>query len=513
MEMATLQFFKNKYRYPKYSSALASYGSPMDCTPVGVNLHGGTLRVKGTMDDFMSCNYLSISRGGNTLYAWIDDVRFRTEESFDVTYTVDAWRTYQSKIVLGTQFIKRSPNPTNLKDTLLGSVQPYPNIVSQNYSIGSLLNRVCVVQVRGSGAQTMSNTPVQPTPYQFFLVEYPINSWQDCQPLATLMGVLPNNGETKNIVTIYSIPWVDLTGLPSGNLIPVDSAGGQLGPDGGIPGFHLIDSSTDITGLLYHEVKINTDNAADLFKVNHSVNVVIPEAGILNIPDELFATNNVYLRQDIDLFSGACNYMLTTGNNTFYSMSVRGSSVSSIPILSNPEDTYISQNQNALTTSLIGDVANIGLGVAIMGMGGPTGMAAAIAGAGMAGAHHSGMDPGMAAWGAQTAVSGGVGIMENMAQRADGGHAYVNPPAFLGTALASNFNGMFWVVTTTQPVANADLVHTQFGYPQNIVDNLAFPSSGYIETQNCNVESTDGSVPRWALDEINTLFDNGILVK
>jgi hypothetical protein len=510
MEMATLQFYKNKYRYPKFSAALASYGSPMDCTPVGVNLHGGVLRVKGTMDDFMSCNYLSISRGGNTLYAWIDDVKFRTEESFEITYTVDAWRTYQSKIVLGTQFIKRSPVATSLKDTLLGSVQAYPNIQSVNYSIGSVLNRVCVVQVRGSGAQTMSNTPVQPTPYQFFLTDYPINSWQDSQPLSQLMSLLPNNGETKNIVTIYSIPWIDLSALPGAPLTVVDSAGGELGT---INGFKCVDSSTDMHGLLYHEVKINTDNAADLFKINHSVNVVIPEAGILNIPDELYATNNVYLRQDIDLFSGACNYMLTTGDNTFYSMSVRGSSMSSIPILSNPEDTYISQNQNALTTSLIGDVANIGLGVAIMGMGGPTGMAAAIAGAGMAGTHRGGMDAGMAAWGAQTAVSGGVGIMENMAQRADGGHAYVNPPAFLGTALASNFNGMFWVVTTTQPVSNQWAVNQTFGYPYNMIDGLWFPGEGYIETQNCNVESSDGSVPRWALDEINRLFDNGILVK
>jgi hypothetical protein len=202
--------------------------------------------------------------------------------------------------------------------------------------------------------------------------------------------------------------------------------------------------------------------------------------------------------------------MLTTGDNTYYTQSVRGSSVSSIPVLSNPEDTYISQNQNGLTTALIGDVANIGLG-ALMMSNPETAAMRAIAGAGMGG--HGAADWGMKMWGASVAVEGGSGILENMAQRADGGQNYANPPAFLGTALSSNFNGMFWVVITTQHTDNNDLVHTLFGYPYNKIDNLSFPSSGYIETQNCNVESTDGSVPRWALQEINTLFDNGILVK
>jgi hypothetical protein len=505
MEMARLQFFKNKYRYPKYSATLAAYGSAMDCTPVGINLHGGVLRVAGTFTDFMSCNYMSLTRGGNTLYAWVDDVKFRTEDSFDVTYTVDAWRTYKDKIVLGNQFIKRHYLATSLRDNLLGSVQPYPDVQTFNFSIGSLLNRVCVVQVRAGAGETMSNTPVQPTPYQFYLVDYPVNSWQTCQALTDLMGILPNTGETKNIVTIYSIPWLDLTGLPSAPLIVLGADGSTLGT---VNGFKCVDANTDMSGLLYHETTIVLNNVNDLLRVGHTVQLVVPEAGILNIPDELLVNPNLKLRQDIDLFSGACNYMLTTGDNTYYTQSVRGSSVSSIPILSNPEDTYISQNQNGLTTSLIGDVANIGLGVLMMS----NPETAAIRGAGMA-MGHGGADWGMKMWGASVVAQGGSGILENMAQRADGGQNYANPPAFLGTALATNFNGMFWVVVTSQHVTNADNVHNQFGYPYNLVDNLTFPTAGYIETQQCNVESSDGSVPRWALEEINTLFDNGILVK
>jgi hypothetical protein len=60
----------------------------------------------------------------------------------------------------------------------------------------------------------MSNSPVQPTPYQFYLTEYNLNSWQDSQALVDLMSALPENGETQNLVTIYSIPWIDTTGIP-----------------------------------------------------------------------------------------------------------------------------------------------------------------------------------------------------------------------------------------------------------------------------------------------------------
>jgi hypothetical protein len=493
MEMASLQLFQNKYRYPKYSAAITAYGSTMDCTPVGIGLKSGTLRVKGDMVDFMSCNYLSLTRTGKTIYAWIDDVNVINDEVFEIKYSVDSWRTFRSKIDLGVQFIKRTYTETFLLDKLLGSIQPYYDVTSTNYSIGAATKRIAVVQVRGTGGQTMSNSPVQPTPYQFYLTEYSLNSWQDSQPLVDLMSALPQNAETQNLVTIYSIPWIDISGISGAPLIiTIDN-----NPSITVNGWKGVTSDTDMSGLLYNETPILTDGASDLMRVAHSIQIVIPEAGIINVPDELWNSGSLKLRQDIDLFSGACNYMLTTGSYAtgdycLYTESVRGSSVSSIPILTNPEDTYISQNQNALTTSLIGDVANIGMGFAIAG---------------------ASPDPGMKAWGLSSIVSGGVGIMENMAQRADGGSHYSNPPAFLGTALAANFNGTFWVVVKQQHVTNIGVVHDNFGYPYNAVGYLTFPSSGYIETQNCNISSTDGSVPRWALEEINTLFDNGILVK
>jgi hypothetical protein len=499
MDMAILRFYKNKYRYPKYSEGLTSYGTALDCTPVGINLRGGTLRVKGTMTDFMSCNYLSLNRDGQTIWAWIDDVRFRTEDSFEITYSVDAWRTYKSKVSLGTQFIKRSPAATFLKDNLLGSTQPYQDIKSESHVIGSAAQRIAVVQIRASAGEVFSNVPVQPNPYQFYLVAYPVNRWQDCLPLVNLMETLAANAETQNVVTIYSVPFFDISSFPDNPLIIQKTGGTALEP---ISGFKCITDTVTMASKLYNETPITISNANELMKSDHSIQVVIPEAGILHLPDELLGKGTIKLRQDIDIFSGACNYMLTTGSNAtgdynIYGSSVRGSSISSIPIISDPMDTYLSQNQNALATSLIGDVASIAMGAAMM---------ASPAAAGLGGA--------AAALGGSMSASSGVnGLMNTAAQLGDAGNHYANPPAFLGQALAANFSGVFWLVTRSRKVTNAAQVNNTFGYPYNMVDSLSFPASGFIQTESCMVESTDGSVPRWALEEINAMFNNGVLVK
>jgi hypothetical protein len=501
MGMAVLQLYKNKFRYPKYSGTLTAYGSPLECTPVGIGLKSGTLRVKGTMIDFMTANYLSLVRDGTTIYAWIDDVKVLNEGAFEVSYSVDAWRTFRTKIDLGVQFIRRTPTETFLPDKLLGSTQPYHEISSTSYVIGSTTQRTAVIQVRAEGSEAISNTPVQPTPYQFYFANFNANSWQDNQPLSQLMHQLAGNAQTDNLVTIYSIPYINIDGLGVQDLILHIENSDPIT----IPGFKMASFDTDLSGLLYHETPIVIDNVNELMRAGHSFQVIVPEAGILPITDELLGKGDIKLRQDIDLFSGACNYMLTSGsyadgNYNVYGNSVRGSSVASIPILSNPEDTYISQNQNSLTTSLIGDVANVAIGFGMMELG-PLG--------GLIGSS----DIMSRQFGGSIIAQGGVGMMENWAQRQDGGGLAVNPPAFLGTALASNFNGMFWVVKTTQHVTNADVVHANFGYPYNMVDSLVFPGAGYIETQSCSVASTDGSVPRWAIEEINTMFDNGVLVK
>jgi hypothetical protein len=150
----------------------------------------------------------------------------------------------------------------------------------------------------------------------------------------------------------------------------------------------------------------------------------------------------------------------------------------------------MSQNQNALATSLIGDVATIATGVGATVMTGGAG----------------------AAVGGQQVWQGVQNIVNRQGEIADATSRYSNPPAFLGTALVSNFNQKFWVVTTKQRVDNDSIVHNNFGYPVNRIAPLTFPTSGFIQTEGCAVMTTDGTVPRWALNEINSMFNNGVLV-
>ena len=487
MGMATLQFYKNKYYYPHYSESLTSYGTAMDCTPVGMNLRSGTLRVKGDMSDFMSCNYLAFTRDYQTLYAWIDDVKFRTEDSFEVTYTVDAWRTYKSKVALGAQFIARRPQETFLPDNLLGNSEKPAEVIYNAHSIGLPDKRVFVVQVRTGSGEIFSRSPVQPTPYQFFMIEYDTNDWRATAPLETLMTYLMRSAKPVNIVTMYSIPWVDLSDLPAFSPgLPVKTADETVN----VPGFSFL-GNQDPSAILYNERALSFGTPLnELMRIPHNVQLVIPEAGIINIPDELLTKPNLKLRQDIDLFSGAVNYMLVSGTDTFFNQSVRGSSVASIPIVSDPLDTYLSQNQNALATSLIGDVASIVGGVATaVGTGG--------LGAGV---------------GAGLASSGVSNIVSRFANQADMANQYSNPPAFLGTAMATNFNGKFWLLVTKMTPDNETLVHNHYGYAYGKIDTLTFPASDFIQTEGCAVTSTDGSVQRWALEEINGTFNSGIHV-
>lgn len=480
--MAQLQLYRNPYTYPDYGS-ITTYGSNKPCTPVGTGLKTGTIRVEGTQSDFMNCNYLGLTRDGKTLYAWIEEVNYLNDRIYEVSYKVDPWRTYRSDITLGTQFIERSTTKTYKKDPMLGSNQAYPEVIVRHHNFPNSSNRVLVVQTRTYTGEQFSNTPVQPSPYSFYFREFNVNTWTSDTPINQLMMAITGGAEPENIVTMYSIPYIDLEDLPPVSL-PVYADGNTH-----IEGFKLLNEEHTLQGKLHLYKDINIDtNIDELMRVDHTVQLVVPDAGVISIPDEILKESSLRLRQDIDLFSGASNYMLE-GSGKNYAHSIRGSSISSIPIVSDPEDTYRSQNQNALATSLIGDVASIGIGTAMTVYSGGAG---AMAGGG-------------------AIMSGLNGIINREANIMDMSSKTSNPPGFLGTALASNYNQSFWTVTTKVKVDNASEVHSNLGYPMNKVKALSFPNKGYIKTQGCNV-SSNGKVPRWAIEEINQMFNNGVLV-
>lgn len=487
MAMARLRLYKNPYMYPEYGS-ITAYGSEMECVPVGVGLRTGTLHVRGNLSDFMNCNYLRITRDGKTIYAWIEDVTVRTDQSMEVNYRVDAWRTYRNNVTLGNQYIVRSPQVTYKKDDLLGSSQGYADVSTKNHSFPNADQNVLVVQVRPGTGEAKSNTPVQPTPYQFYVTPYSTNDWKSNSAILNLINALSGGAETENIVTMYSIPYMNTSGLPPVSL-PVKRGGETTNIDG----FYLI--GTDVNNVHQRltrerEILFPEDvNLNELCRVEHTIQIVIPSAGIIRLPIEIAQKFDLTLRQDIDIFSGASNFMVMSGDSSYYDLSVRGSSTATIPILSDPMDTYVSQNQNALTTALIGDVASIGVGTFMALRGGGLGL---LAGGGSAAASFQ-------------------SVASTLASVFDSSSRYSNPPAYLGTATAAHFGDRFWVVVSRNPVDNASLVHNSYGYPLGKVAPLKFPTRGFIQTRGCAV-TTDGTVPSWAIQEINQMFDNGVHV-
>ncbi len=477
MIMNTIQLYKNPKYYPQYTHTITKYGGELTATPRNMDLKNGYVDLQLTFADVMKCNYLSYERDGLKVYAWITNVEERGgNRLFRFFYEVDPLRTYYSKLDLDNQFITRSPEPTEIFDPFLGSTQAYSDITRTEYSLGDPTKRVLVLQIKRGPSDAVSNVPVNPSPHNFLVKEYNVDTWPSDSTIYDLMIAMASEKPT-NIITMYSVPYFDTSDLGTATF----TVNGET-----VTGLKIIGTTTPTKNLI--TTKTNITIPSGLTKVAHSVMVVIPEAGVMNIPDELLYVDGLALRQDVDIFSGACNYMLVDGDDNPYHLSSRGSSISSIPVVGDPLETYLSQNQNTLAVSMLGDVASVVAGGAMMATGG-----GGLAGAGLL----------------TKGISGLAGTYGNAL---DTGRVQTNPPAYLGTALAPNFNQKFWLIVVQAKVTNESLVNAELGYPCNIFKPLALPAAGYIQTQGCALK-TDGTVPLWALQEMNRLFDNGIKVE
>lgn len=485
MGKGNLQFYQNKYDYPKYTENITPVGSSMEFTPNGMGLKSGKIDVAGDTAKFMSFNYLRMIRDNETIYAWIDEVTYHTKDSFTVAYSVDPYRTFKSKLTLGTQYVRRSATPTNKLDPLLGGLQQEYEFNTENILWGNYNARVMVLQVNPEPAYIVNNTPVQPTPYHFYFVGYNPNNWQESDVLVDFFAKLRASGDVSNIITIYNLPYMNISDLPE-VVLPL-FAGEELKYS--LSGFKMLSGTLDVKNLLTRSRLIEPPLSYDtLARRPHTTQVMIPDAGLMNIPDEVWARGNVKVRQDVDLFSGASNYMITCGDeDDLTAISVRGSSTSSIPIISNPYDTYLSQNQNALATSLIGDVASLAIGAGTFAMA-----------------------PNIVSGGA--VIKGASGLVSSYSSLQDKQNmSPSNPPSFLGTAMANHFNNLFFLLSKYAKVDNDGFVNARYGYPTETIQHVNVPTSGYLELQNANV-SGNGTVPRWAIEEINTIFNNGLLI-
>lgn len=484
--MNIVKLYKNTGVYPNYANTLTEVEVFNDVTPRNQDIKTGYVDLALDFATAMSVNYLSYERDGKLVYAFITDIQERSgDRLFRFMFSVDPLRTYKDKLDLGSQFIARSTTPTDLYDPLLGSTQPYPNISVNMHTLGNPDRRVMVVQHYVKDASLIySNVPLIPNPYRIYVTEFdpkvPLNS----APVEGLIAQMATGAKPENIVTMYSVPYFNIGALPTApSGLPVI----QGLTTTFIPNWKYIPqdvSGLNIPSMLTVFSAFTYDNSSGASRHKHLMKIVIPDAGIMQVPDEYRFIPGIGLRQDVDLFSGASNYMLASNEGaTPYDISLRGTAIQTIPIIADPEDTYLSQNLASTAAAMLGDVATAA--AAGFAFGGPTG---AIGGA---------------------IGRGALSLASTAGALSDIGNKQVNPPALLGSALVASFNQKFWVVRTDYPSTNDALVHAEYGYPYNMVGTLTIPTTGYIQTKECDIRS-DGTVPKWALDEINNLFDNGI---
>ncbi len=473
--MVTVTLYRNAYPYPYFSDSLEVYKT-VQATPRHQNLKSGYVDLQLTMGNILNFNYIGISGGDYTIYGWVEDIEHRSGNVlYRVHYSTDAYRTYKDRIELGTQFIERSPTPTLLEDELLGSLDIANEYDMISHSIGNTNQRTLVVQLRLGLSNWGSNTPGQPTPYSFFFAPFSVKDWTSSEAIEPLIRRLSQDAKT-NIVTMYSIPSITTSGM---TLLDSESTPLKVGTDYvSMAGFYYMRKLNIYSSNFITTAPINVPE--NLTRSRHSVYLVIPEAGTVKIPTELLYMEGLSLRRDIDPFTGISNYMLTTGTGRPTSISIRGGAVSDIPILSDPFDTYLSQNQNTLKASLLGDTATMVTGIA---MGEPVG-----------------------------ALKGASGLLNQAVSLMDARNVIPsNPPAFFGNALIPTYNGVFYLLVIKKPYDNEEEVIERYGYPYGKVDVLNPTSTGFYQTSNCSVRGK--RVPLWAINEINQLFNAGILFK
>lgn len=485
--MYSLQFYTNPYTYPDYGS-ITAVGSPIEITGVDIDDNQGMIKTdKLTFAQRFSVNYLAVTRDDVTLYGFITSIeRLSGDKGVMVSFTVDPFRSFRSAVSFGTQFVVRHPTTSFDFDPFLrGATGEQPTITTTELAFADAGSRMLVVQIMRPDEDVLnSSTPVQPSPYVFFFKQYSITNTTGVSDINALMNVIINSARPSNLVSIYSVPVFDYSGMSTG------TQGLPLIIDGvetivGTSWLRLSSGNWSSVVTKYSPVFTQTDKT--ILRVPHSVSVVVPEAGILQVPDELLFKTNLRLRQDIDMFSGASNYMLVYDGADITPNSVRGGGLASIPIAYDVQQQALASNRTALTVGMLSDLASIGIGVtgALA-----TGGLGAIVGGGMV-------------------SSGAFGLINKIGGLGDSINQQTNPPGYLGSALVQNFNQTAYLIIARGKSDNASIINARYGYPCNQVQSLTIPSSGYIQTQDCNVS---GNIPTWARKEINQILDGGLRV-
>lgn len=495
--MNVLTLYQNTAPYPYFKDSITLYKS-LNVTPVNQNLRSGYVDLQLELDELTAFNYLSYARDGKTVYAWVTDAeKLGGSLLYRVRYEVDAYRTYRSEITLGGQWIERASNIAGYsKDPLYSAVNPGQDILSWEHAFSDAAYRTLVVQVRDDQVN-VTGSPLQPSPYTIYMLRYPVSDWTSESKIVNLMNYLRDSAQVSNIATIYSIPgWAYTSTDQEIHTITVRKTTQEKLFNG------LWDNSQTFPGwakfYAIDVAKLKKSRMIDftpdplLKRVYTHARLVLPDSGVMEIPDYLAFQPYKRLTRYIDIYSGACNYVLeySSNNLNWYPLDimVRGSAIGNIPVLSSPAETYISQNQNSLTSQILGDTAILA---------GAIGTAVATGGAALPAAGP------IAATAASSLMrtAGNIGDADRQPPS--------NPPAVLGSALEPHYPGKFWLVWTSQKYDDAAALRNKMGNAVNAFQDVVIPESGFLKTRGCAVKC-NSAVPLWAVQEINGLFDNGI---
>lgn len=491
--MYTIQFYTNPHNYPNYGS-ITAVGEPFTIPGIDIDDAVGEFQTdKLSYAQRFSVNYLSLVRDGVTLYAEITNItRVSGANLVRINFKIDAFRSFKDITTFGTQMVVRQPTATFDLDPLLRGATGEVNdtIVTEITGLGSPGTRWMVIQIMRPTDGTMNyRTPVQPSPYVFYLKSYTMSTFHSDTSIQALMNIITDSSRPTNIATIYTVPsfFAGALTLSAGTSIPImiDGVQTDVGTD-----FRLV-----VSGDWANALKLTSDsfNLSDksILRTRHTVSVIIPEAGVLQVPDEILFKPGLKVRQDIDLYTGASNYMLIYDGVVATPYSVRSGGVSNIPIAYDMQQQTLASNRTSITAGIVGDVASVGIGLA--GMASAVGSGGLLAPAGI-------MGGGMA-------LKGAIGLVSTFGALGDAVNSQVNPPSYLGSATVLNYAQRCYLMITKGRNDNASIVNTRYGYPVNQIQALTIPSSGYIQTQDCNVS---GPIPMWARQEINTLLNDGL---
>lgn len=542
--MATVNFLNIK-PYPYYRDIEGNFSEGIAIVNINKTSRGGSFTVRLVdKQDLYDSNYVVLTEDyGKTVYAWIEEWTRERNGMFTVNYKIDAFRTFKNNINFGLQYVTRldglgldnvKPIGT-IKDPMIKTYGlPYESIHQANASPdGNDGNntRYAVIQVRGrsyvggvdvSAPVNPSNNPLNPSQYRLYVTEYKLNNPNGTSfALNNLLTALRNMAETSNIVTMYSVPFINGYGQLADEEL-VLRVGDK--PEETITGFKVIGeydeimplqtfkTTIDLRGVIREEFLasysdgsvqnpypdpgisegLNESSGID-FLNGDTAQLITPEGQVLNIPPSVLRgdfngdgkdtkyNSKVPIERIVDLYSGSVSTHI--GEDFLTQYSVRSGPLGEITILSDPKDSYLAQNK---TSRAVGLATTIGGGI----LAATTGGVSLAASAAMLGPT------------ANSLIGTAAGI-------ADSGNNYSNQPLFLGETTGAKYNNLYHLVITTH---HKEFTGKTYGRPFEEalkLNNLQVNGvKGYIQTHQCKVEGANA--PIWAIDEINSLLDSGV---